>query len=347
MSTRTGAKNVRVRVLVLLVLMVAVCAGRQSRAADVLAEGKSLFEAGRYDLAREKLTAHLNAHPGDAEALFYLGRIESKGPKAQEYFQRVVDESPRHQLADNALSEIADYYYARGYYITAQRYYGQILRDYPQGDQTERAQFRIGQSRLAVKKPGEAREALEKLIEEHPKSEWALQANAALVEVYLLEEDWENAVSLAEELIAQKEYAPLKAFLLKNVAEGYKRLGRNADADVALQRILVECPKSLEASRLPAHIQAPEAAAVPVDTTGNFAVQVGAFADSVNAYGLREAFKVQGFSAFLTRVPVDSLVLWRVRIGPYRTEAEAALTAKLVQLPDGSHPTVVQIKKQR
>jgi tetratricopeptide (TPR) repeat protein len=345
MSAGAGNKGARVLRFLLLSSLIALGGTRQLHAEDLLAEGISLFEAHRYDLAQEKLTSFLNAHPGNPIAMFYLARIEPEGPKSQEYLQRVVDESPQHALADDALAEIADYYFARGYYITAQNYYQRVLQDYPRGDQVDRAQFRIGRTYLAVKKPSQARDAFKRLLAKHPAPDWAIQANAALVDVYLMEEDWENSISLAEDLVGKEPYLPVKAYLLKDIAEGYEHLGRKADADVALRRILVECPNSYEASRLPAGIRAPQAVAVPTDTSGHFAVQVGAFGDSTNAADLRETFAAQGFSVFLDATSVDSLLLWRVRIGPYRTRAEAELTASLIHLPDASPPGVVQIEK--
>lgn len=311
-------------------------------AADLLAEGRSLLEAQRYDLAREKLVAFLNAHPGDPEALFLLARVEPDGPKSQEYLQRIVDEAPQHELADDALAQIADYYYARGYYVTAQKHYLRVVQDYAGGDQSDKARFRIGQTYLALKKPAQARQALEELASQRRGSVWAVHANAALVDAYLLEEDWENAVSLAEELVADEAYKDLKAYLLKDIAEGYTRLGRDGEAKAALQRIRVECPNSFEESRLSPGIQAPGAVVVPVDSLGRFAVQAGAFGDSTNAAALLDLLAGQGFSTRLSATPLDSPVLWRVRIGPYRTRAEAELVASLIRLPGGTPPRVIE-----
>ena len=344
-SSAASKKIGPLRLFLLVSLVIIPGIVGQPYAEDLLAEGKSLFEAQRYDLAQEKLTVYLNAHPGDPVAMFYLGRIESDGAKSQEYFQRIVDESPQHELADDALAEIAEYYYARGYYITAQRYYRQLLQDYPQSNQAGRAQFRIGQTYMAVKKPGPAREALEKLVNEYPTSEWVIYANAALVHAYILEKDWENAISLAEELTPQEAYHPVKGYLLKDIAEGYTQLGRKKEAEIALQRILVECPTSYEASRLPAHIRPPKAIAVPVDTTGHFVVQAGAFSDSSNATRLQDTLIAKGFSAFLNSKLVDEHMFWRVWVGPYRTRSEAEQVASLIPLPDGSSAQVAEIEK--
>ena len=63
---------------------------------DLLSEGLALFEAGEVAKAHEKLSAHLASHPDDPEALFYLGRTEPDGARAQEIFRMFLAKHPRH-----------------------------------------------------------------------------------------------------------------------------------------------------------------------------------------------------------------------------------------------------------
>ncbi len=69
----------------------------------------------------------------------------------------------------------------------------------------------------------------------------------------------------------------------------------------------------------------PVAAAVPkpAATGVGFALQVGAFSKEGDANALRDKLRGNGFSAFVEPVSTDSGRLYRVRVGPVSTRAEA------------------------
>ncbi|WP_340648572.1 SPOR domain-containing protein [Pseudoxanthomonas winnipegensis] len=69
----------------------------------------------------------------------------------------------------------------------------------------------------------------------------------------------------------------------------------------------------------------PPVAAVPkpAATGVGFAVQVGAFGKEADANSLRDKLRGNGFSAFVEPVSTDSGRLFRVRVGPVSTRAEA------------------------
>lgn len=69
----------------------------------------------------------------------------------------------------------------------------------------------------------------------------------------------------------------------------------------------------------------PPAAAVPkpAATGVGFALQVGAFGKETDANALRDKLRGNGFSAFVEPVSTDSGQLFRVRVGPVSTRAEA------------------------
>ena len=64
-------------------------------------------------------------------------------------------------------------------------------------------------------------------------------------------------------------------------------------------------------------------AAAPASPSSGFAVQLGAFANQSDALALVARARTAGFSAFEQRVPTDSGVLWRVRLGPVADRASA------------------------
>lgn len=67
--------------------------------------GIDFFNTGNYDLAIQKLTASLETNDEDYEAISYLAhayRMKNDTEKADELFQRIIDENPGTQQAENA-----------------------------------------------------------------------------------------------------------------------------------------------------------------------------------------------------------------------------------------------------
>jgi DedD protein len=72
----------------------------------------------------------------------------------------------------------------------------------------------------------------------------------------------------------------------------------------------------------PATSQRPTTTANRQRVTGNYVVQVGAFADANNAALLQQKLKSEGFDTFIDKGPVLS----KVQIGPFETRDEAVKT---------------------
>ncbi|WDS35974.1 SPOR domain-containing protein [Pseudoxanthomonas sp.] len=87
-----------------------------------------------------------------------------------------------------------------------------------------------------------------------------------------------------------------------------------------------EAPKPAPVAPKPAAEPAkPPVAAVPkpAATGVGFALQVGAFGKETDANALRDKLRGNGFSAFVEPVSTDSARLFRVRVGPVSSRAEA------------------------
>lgn len=87
----------------------------------------------------------------------------------------------------------------------------------------------------------------------------------------------------------------------------------------AAPRPVATAPKPTPAPPAPA----PKPAAPPAAAKVGFAVQVGAFADAVQAGALREKLRAAGFTAFTDTVTTDKGKLTRVRVGPAVDRAAA------------------------
>jgi len=78
-----------------------------------------------------------------------------------------------------------------------------------------------------------------------------------------------------------------------------------------------------------------DSAAVPVSSTGMWAVQLGSFSNQENAERLAASLRTQGYAAFLSKLETATASLHRVRIGPQKDRDSAESVA--VQLGKAGH----------
>lgn len=118
----------------------------------------SLFEAGDLRGARHAFQTILDRSPDDPVAHYYLGRLTPQDGPARKHFEQVLAENPRHALADDALLELAESYYASpmGLFKTARTLFVQLLTDYPRSRHRPHTLYRIGRTFLITHQPDSA-----------------------------------------------------------------------------------------------------------------------------------------------------------------------------------------------
>ena len=286
-----------------------------------LDEAKSLFKSGEYEKSREIFEKYLIRHPDDPESLYYLGRTETDGLLSYDRFRRLLEVSPRHELADDALFQIAESYYSGPYYITARSHFRRLLEAYPKSELADRAQYRIGMTFLATKDWALARAEFGRLLTLYPDSKMRIFAGSGIMDSYFVQEDLERVVEFGERLLQREDVETLKSHILWTLVQSYRKIGREEDASKALERIAHECPNSYEAASIPGIATAK--GGVPSGSEGDFAVQIGAFKNASNATTLYNRLSEKGLSVYVEMKTIDDESAYLVRMGPYKTKEEA------------------------
>ena len=314
---------------------------------DLLSEGLALYEAGEAAKAHEKLTAHLSSHPDSPEALFYLGRTETDGARAQEVFRMFLAKHPRHELADDALFQIAQYYYARGFYVTARQHLARLSETYPESDLGDGVLYRLGLTFLATDEFEAARARFTKVMERHPKSSWVPHAKMGMVDAYFGEEQYEKAMRVAVRLLTEEDVDAIKSNVLYVLSQCYGKLGKKKKAEAARRRIAEECPGSYEATLVA--LPRPKGRGASVDSangvrdTKPYTVQVGAFGNAANATRLAHKLTTDGYEVRLSTKTVERSVLHLVWVGAHRTRKEAKAAADDLRRATGLECRVVKM----
>ena len=265
----------------------------------------ALYEAGRFDEARAAFEARLQVHPEALEALYYLGRLTPEGAKARRYFERLLAIDPQHDLADDALFELAEADYAGpgGRYLRARNRYRQFLIAYPQSPLVPKAHYRIGLTFLVTMQPDSAGRAFQQAMA-FPGSEIV-------------------------------PYARLGAI------EAMRQEGRRGDALKAAERLADDVP-SMKATRLkkmtaPTHAARQTGVQHPKKNE-RFWVQVGAFRNQKNLQDLVSRLKAAGFRVQVETHDTNGLTF--VMVGGYPDRADAEADRKRIERMAHLHCTV-------
>lgn len=110
-----------------------------------------------------------------ALATYQRGEYESAIRK----YQRLLEEKPRHELADNSQYWLAECYYSMGNYRRALIEFRKVS-DYPNSDKDDDAQMKIAVSYWAAGDKTRARSEFQALLDRYPGSEFAEEARQYL-----------------------------------------------------------------------------------------------------------------------------------------------------------------------
>jgi cell division septation protein DedD/TolA-binding protein len=135
---------------------------------ELLEDGRRAFERERFEEAREKLWAYLDAtstlsgaaRMPQAEALYLIALMEPDAAVAGGHYQIIVNEFPASQVADDALHRLALLNLVEGQTDLAIQQLEQLRTEYPVSRHQAEIPLWIGQARLAAGEPQVAIETL-------------------------------------------------------------------------------------------------------------------------------------------------------------------------------------------
>ena len=267
----------------------------------------ALFEAGRREEARAACLRRLEADANDPIALYCLGRATLAGAEARAHFERLLATNPGHELADDALLEVAESDFAGplGLYRKSRRAYRQLLSRYPDSPHAARAYCRIGQTYLIVRQPDSARVAFTHALKQHPTAAVADLATLGLAQA----EDLAGAHSEAARHLAglgESRTGPLRRAVSRSLKPGPRPAASQGADGVRRSRIWV---------------------------------QVGAFRNAENAGALADRLRAAGLS--VQQVEAKARGLHLLFAGPFENRAAAEGAAERIERAEGIKGRIV------
>lgn len=139
-------------------------------------KGLKLLEEGRYEELRSVLPLLLKRYPHEPALLYLQGMMQKDGQKAVKLFEALLEKYPHCEYADDALFRIGQYYFAKGYYISAEKRFELLSDQYPQSPLLEEAMYLSALCSLSIGDESSAKSKLRDLVKRFPGSKYATLA---------------------------------------------------------------------------------------------------------------------------------------------------------------------------
>jgi tol-pal system protein YbgF len=138
----------------------------------------------RLRAAEAALTAaQAGVTPGGPEAEYQAAFVllkDGKYDEAAAALRDFVARNPGHELAPNAMYWLGEAHYVRRDYPAALAAFEGLLKDYPGNRKTPDALLKVGYCQVELQRPGPARAALSRVVQEFPETQAAAEARARL-----------------------------------------------------------------------------------------------------------------------------------------------------------------------
>ena len=310
----------RGRAIAILSLVFMVVAGE----ALAVTSARRFIENGRFSDARARLTTLLETNPGNGEIQSLLASLEFDGMRSQEIYRKALVAEDKSGVA-RAFLGIAEYYFARGFYSSAERMARRVIDQYPLSDHAPWARLIAGRCLLNTGDPGEASSELAPLlvspdtrIQDAAAGAWALanlKVENSHVVIQELKRDRWRSNSYLQGILAKAYRASGKRRTAQRVSGRAATASARWASSRSVSRIRA-IPTSAPSPSTPTPAVAPTR---PVGSSGGYALQVGTFGNAENVRRLVAKYRDGGF-----RVSVRQTGrLRRVLVGSYATRDDA------------------------
>lgn len=242
-------------------------------------------QQGQYDQAKTALPQLIQQHPNDAGVLYLRALLETDGEKAYQYFKDLADNHRGSAYKDEAIMQVAEYLYAKGLYISAEKYLRRIPIHHPRSPHMERAVNMLINSMMQAGKVDSARTWKRVLARQFP----GIDLNA----------DVESRPSKVDE-------DSLTALAPPEPVDLSRENPYTEPADEGVQNAVKKTPEPV--------VQPPKK---------QFALQVGAFSTLQNAREQKDLFESYGYPVQIRERKRGNLQLYLVWIGSYDSREEA------------------------
>ncbi|MGB2809954.1 MAG: tetratricopeptide repeat protein, partial [Sedimentisphaerales bacterium] len=215
--------------------------------ADLIKSNIALGDDVAAKAAVDKLLADFSEHPLIARTVWGTGQVYrdlKKYEKANQLYQHVINEWPGTEHAMWSQADLIKLYLALGDDPNAEAAADKLLADFNDSPLIARAVWDTGQVYRGLKKYKKANRLYQHVVENWPKPEHAMWAQADLIKSYLALGDDPNAEAAADKLLTDFNDSPLIARAVWDTARLYRDLKKYEKANQLYQHVIGDYPQA-------------------------------------------------------------------------------------------------------
>jgi cell division septation protein DedD len=356
-------------------------AGAQTSAAvpgDII----GLIAAGKTGEAKRRLQEFRRHNPDNPLAIYYLASIEEDRKTARALLKE-AERLAGPDLAVEAAYKRAEMLNEDGLPSEAEEVLAKIVSEHPSCPRYADSLYRLGVIRLTRGDPENALLQFRKCRDTEADPYKKTLARAGIMECHIARRDWNRVIVAAREVLEGRDDASsLTPRVLEALALSWRELGNEENSGKFTRRILTDFPGSYQAHAI--RMRSEEFLSLPLSTAGTgqaasdsagqglrapesaetaavdsgqgtaetgdsekgteFSIQAAAYEVRLNALKLYNRLKGAGFPARVEMKTVGEKHRFLVRVGSYKTRAEAEAAANRMTRDTGVKGSVISLR---
>lgn len=202
----------------------------------------------------------------------------------------------------------------KGDYVRLRYECDYLLSNKPGIKGKDRAYYILSLALLKQRNFKEAREALENLKTEFPKTALLDDVELSIADTYFLEGNFEEAAMRYKRILIDYPRTDNMSIIYLRLGDSLRHTANLEEARYYFERLKKDFPSSFECSQ------------IPEDKSGAdifYTVQAGSFTKEVNARKLCDELLKKGYDVYITKMEDGQKSFYRVRVGHFQSSLEA------------------------
>ena len=301
-------------------------------------EAQGIFEKFVADYPDSKLIPN---------CIYYLARLENNSQRALEFYNMIWQEYSKSDVADDALFEIAQYYYATAEYNTAIEKYRKLVSSYKKSEYACDAQYWMANALFAIGDYEKALEEYRNVNVKFPGCNKNASAELEIARTHYKLGNLRDASVQYRTILSEKKDPGILAAALYGLGECSEKNAQIEQAIYSYERLVEDFPTSQEAAQAklrltelkkqyykkphqpkkqPTYTElSDDKSQKPKEKNGEgYTIQAGAFRDETNANQMVKTLQALGYDAKISgNIDDKSAAPYKVWVGFYKTREEA------------------------
>jgi len=141
------------------------------------------LKSGKLSEIEEKVAAFVDENKGTPLALYLEALTEVNAQQAVDKYIELLTKFPSSLQAEEATFRVGQYYFSRGLYIAARKYFQGLIEKYPQTEYEDDSMYFAAICLMAARKYESVNAELQNFLTKHPRSPFAKLAKEDLKEI--------------------------------------------------------------------------------------------------------------------------------------------------------------------